>query len=454
MKAKQHLSIRLISMFLIVLIVISSLSIPTHAINYDQRTKVIKSAITNAKEIITQYPIEESTESFRYDKKTAYDNLNSTQKQIYKKLYKFIKAIKQPKLSKKYNTKDISKAFNALSKDDSIIEQYTSLSYAADRKTHKYTIPHITYYQFYTDGLHKYKINETTTRKERNKLRKEINQYTKKIDSYANMIVKGMPSGISTIDKYRYLAACLCYMTDYNKNASDNLDKKKIYPEDMRNVKNRNAWSYASAFVYGSAVCQGYARAYEYLCKKANLYCIEVNGDTTRGLHAWNLVKLPEGTYYIDVTWMDGNTPDSKEWYKFFIRTREEMKDTHKKTKGGITTTGTKSYYDICTEHFNSLINSLGSDEVTWSASKQNDITFYIYGFALNNFTSITPFKEGEVILESIDGSTPKYDYTKITIKGDCETLRNMLTSNGQKLKVKLKFEYNWYTEFTIIRGE
>ena len=448
---KQQLSIRLISMFLIVLIVISSLSIPTYAINYDQRTKVINTAITKAKEIVTQYPMDGSTKTYKF--KTAYDNLNSKQKQIYKKIYKSIKAVQKIKLSGNYKTKDIDNAIGALKKDYPIMNEYVDLGYSYDAKTKKHTHLNIYYYKFYTDGSHKYPGEELTTKKERNMLRKEIDQYTKRVDKLADMIVKGMPSGISTIDKYRYLAACLCYITKYNNTAADSALK------DMRIVKNRKAWSYDSAFVYGLAVCQGYSCAYEYLCKKANLYCIEVDGFVTGdAYHAWNLVKLQEGTYFIDVTWMDGNTPDSKEWYNYFMRTSEEIKSTHIKPIRGITTTGKKSFADIYNiSHAEKISNNLKNGIVKWSASKQNDITVKVDSITYI-LSSVEPFKVDEYNVDYTIGSKNEirvsYNGSTITIKGNSETLKKRLTENGKKLKVKVIYGAYKYSEFTIIRED
>ena len=69
--------------------------------------------------------------------------------------------------------------------------------------------------------------------------------------------------------------------------------------------KTSKAACYDAPFVYGSAICQGYALAYMYLCKKANLYCRFVTGnvdDNETSGHAWNLVKINKGTYFVDLS--------------------------------------------------------------------------------------------------------------------------------------------------------
>lgn len=64
----------------------------------------------------------------------------------------------------------------------------------------------------------------------------------------------------------------------------------------------------------GKAVCQGYAKAYQYLMQREGLYCAYVTGTATDSLgttgHAWNMVRI-DGTYsYVDCTFDDPLDPD------------------------------------------------------------------------------------------------------------------------------------------------
>ncbi len=63
-----------------------------------------------------------------------------------------------------------------------------------------------------------------------------------------------------------------------------------------------------------SAVCNGYALAFEYLCQKAGIPCCVVSGDATHippsedqddGGHAWNCVQVNGKWYEVDATWDD-----------------------------------------------------------------------------------------------------------------------------------------------------
>ena len=154
---KQKLFIRLFSMFLIPLFVISNLPIQTHAINYDKRTKIIKSAISKSKSLIEENPIDGSKESFPYE--TAYEtDLTPREKKIYKILYKKIKDFKTFKLStKKYPEFDIMDATIALEKDYPFIYEYVQFEWI-EKKNSKELIYTAHYCDFYTTGKGTHKL--------------------------------------------------------------------------------------------------------------------------------------------------------------------------------------------------------------------------------------------------------------------------------------------------------
>ena len=71
------------------------------------------------------------------------------------------------------------------------------------------------------------------------------------------------------------------------------------YDRDAEN--NQSAYS---AIVNGRTVCAGYARAFQYLMCRMGIptyYCTGITNEN----HAWNIVKLSDGYYNVDVTWDD-----------------------------------------------------------------------------------------------------------------------------------------------------
>ncbi|MBO4609949.1 MAG: hypothetical protein J5696_08780 [Lachnospiraceae bacterium] len=79
-----------------------------------------------------------------------------------------------------------------------------------------------------------------------------------------------------------------------------------------------------SALVLGESVCAGYTRAFQYVCQRLGIpayYCAGSSGED----HAWNIVKLGDGFYNVDVTWDDSADPS----YDYFNRTDGDYAGTH-----------------------------------------------------------------------------------------------------------------------------
>ncbi len=110
------------------------------------------------------------------------------------------------------------------------------------------------------------------------------------------------------ISKFNYSTA-----SEYEKETfiHDYLTKNICYDHEALNhsvdsFKSLYAHSIADVFLDGKAVCDGISKAFLFLAKKIGLSAIVVTGTaalpTGSGPHAWNIVRVENENYHLDVT--------------------------------------------------------------------------------------------------------------------------------------------------------
>jgi len=119
--------------------------------------------------------------------------------------------------------------------------------------------------------------------------RKQILVKKAEIEQEAEGLILAASGLVDEYDKVKYVYETLICNTQYDLSAPDN---QNIY----------------SVFVNHVSVCQGYAKAVQYLLERLGVECTLVQGsvDTGEG-HAWNLVKVNDSYYYVDATWGDAS---------------------------------------------------------------------------------------------------------------------------------------------------
>lgn len=126
-----------------------------------------------------------------------------------------------------------------------------------------------------------------------------------KFEAQARVILDGASKQLTDYDRELYVHDALVKRVEYNTKA------------DM-------SQSAYSALVNGESVCAGYARAFQYLMQQLNIpcyYCTGYSGEE----HAWNIVKIKNNFYNVDVTWADTKPAT----YDYFNKTDIDYAKTH-----------------------------------------------------------------------------------------------------------------------------
>lgn len=157
-------------------------------------------------------------------------------------------------------------------------------------------------------GTYSLSLEECLTRKEQ-------------MDAVVAVILDKVPPEADDYEKIKYVYETIIYHTRYCMDAEDN---QNIY----------------SVFVGGASVCQGYAKATQYLLNLLGVECTSVFGTVNTGEgHTWNLVKADGQYYHVDATWGDASylaeNKETGEWslpdinYDYLCITTEQLEKTH-----------------------------------------------------------------------------------------------------------------------------
>jgi len=157
----------------------------------------------------------------------------------------------------------------------------------------------------------------------------------RRIDEVVPKYLEGIDDSMSAYDVALRIHVKVISSVDYDTIALDK--QKKAGGPEMDKIDYLR--TICGVFLDGKAVCEGYARAMQYLLQKCGVECAEAAGYIRKetgeqgGGHAWNILKIDGDYYYLDTTWDDSsNTVQTVKTndlgFDYFCVTTEELTRT------------------------------------------------------------------------------------------------------------------------------
>jgi Uncharacterized protein involved in cytokinesis, contains TGc (transglutaminase/protease-like) domain len=117
------------------------------------------------------------------------------------------------------------------------------------------------------------------------------------VEAKVQEVISQIPQGASDYEKAKYVNDYLSATTKYD------------YATESQQLKGETVTNTDASLPYGAiiqhlAVCSGYAEAFHWFMKDLHIDCYVPSGTTDSGEgHEWNLIKLGDNYYNVDVTW-------------------------------------------------------------------------------------------------------------------------------------------------------
>ena len=142
----------------------------------------------------------------------------------------------------------------------------------------------------------------------------EANRMNRAAEEAAKQIMEGISPGMDDYEKLKYFHD---YLVLNCVPSTDDPYADTIY----------------GALVRGKALCEGYTKAFSYLCNLAGIENVIVTG-VTDVPHMWNMVKLGGNWYHVDVTWDDSSDKLHEDYpdiilYQYFMVTDSVIRNNH-----------------------------------------------------------------------------------------------------------------------------
>ena len=237
-----------------------------------------------------------------YAKNSCYKAISAEQQRIYRIIHSALKNVKTEWISlgncRSDYLADIAVAYRAVTYDypEFFWVPYT---YVVNKGI---TGVKIAFELNEDNSQKKYLVSPDEVEGKQEQLNKKVQEIIDKVEKNAE----------TPYEKVLYLHDLLIKNTTYSSNLDDDM-----------------AYTAYGALVNNNAVCEGYSRAMSYLCKKMGVDCILVTGISKELGHMWNLVKLDDKWYHIDVTWDDAQESIDYPLHTYFCLTDEQITVDH-----------------------------------------------------------------------------------------------------------------------------